>query len=122
MSAYTAFQGDLELIPTPQGWKATRPLVWHIGRLGSGVLLVVPELFVSDGPSVPWWARWLFNPNDPRFQKAARLHDYALDVLGWSAWTASAIFYDALMADGVEHTTRWTMSLTVLFRQAARER
>lgn len=119
MSAYT--DADFALVPSPEGYRATVDLKWEIGTKHSGLWFVVPASYPSDGPSIPWWARWAFNPADPRYQKAARLHDWALEK-GWTAWTSTSLFYDALKADDVGRLARWAMSLAVLLRQAAKGR
>jgi hypothetical protein len=111
MSAYTAFDGTFT--PVAGGrYTASKDLTWDVGRLGSGVTVTVPALYEHD-VSVPGWLTCGFSRTDPRFQRAARLHDWLLDA-GWSAWTSAAIFYDALKADGVPRLKRWAMALAVL--------
>lgn len=86
-------------------------LQWEIGRKGSALILSVPAGFVFD-VSIPVWWRWLFDPNDIRYFKAAGLHDWMLKD-GWSRVTAAAIFHDALAADGVPLWRRLIMFLAV---------
>jgi hypothetical protein len=58
--------------------------------------------------------RWAFNPHDPRFLKAAALHDEMLRC-GWSRTTAAGEFHAALLADGVGRCTRFIMFSAVAF-------
>ncbi|SDE89900.1 DUF1353 domain-containing protein [Limimaricola pyoseonensis] len=81
-------------------YRVVAPVRWEVGRVGSGLWLEVPAGRVFD-VSVPRLARCLFSPHDPRFRKAAALHDEALHHLGWSRLTAGAEFAEALRADGV---------------------
>ena len=52
-------------------------ILWDIGRLGSGWVLEIPVGFRFQS-SVPRWARWCFNPHDPRWLLAAAVHDCLL--------------------------------------------
>ena len=118
MSAYT--DADVVLVPTGDGFfTATADLRWEIGAKGSGLAVVVPADFRSDGPSIPGVFSPFFSRRDPRFQKAARLHDWLL-FNGWTEWTGTAVFFDALKADGVPRLQRWSMALAVLFYQASK--
>lgn len=111
MSDYTAFDGTFS--PTANGrFTASKDLTWDIGRLGSGVTITVPALYEHD-VSVPGLLTPFFSRTEPKFQRAARLHDWLLDD-GWSAWTSAAVFYDALKADGVPRLKRWSMAIAVL--------
>lgn len=94
------------------GYRVTAPLRWEVGRVGSGLWLEVPAGRVFD-VSVPRLARCLFSPHDPRFRKAAALHDEALHHLRWSRLTAGAEFAEALRADGVGRLRRLVMWLAV---------
>ncbi|MCW4114728.1 DUF1353 domain-containing protein [Aurantimonas sp. MSK8Z-1] len=114
MSGYT--ETPFALIPGPDGWTATVALAFELGEKGSGLWLVAPADYVSDGPSIPWWARGWINPDDPRLQKAARLHDVAIER-GWTAWSSTAVLYDAMRADGVSAPKRWAMAIAVLVFQ-----
>ena len=117
MSAYTNYPGQFIRIPNTDYYTATLPLVWDIGKYGSGVSVPpIPTEFRHD-VSVPWFLTFIFNRHDPRFQRAARLHDWLL-TQEWSAWTSSAIFYDALKADGTKSWERWSMALAVLLHIA----
>lgn len=94
------------------GYVTTASLQWEIGKVGSGLLVVVHEGFAFD-VSVPWFARWAFNPTDTRYRKAAALHDWALSE-GWDRVAAAALFNDALNASGVGGVERLAMTIGVI--------
>lgn len=111
MSAYTASPVAF----APAGgirFRLTAPLVWHVGN-ADGPVVTVDEGFVFD-VSVPRIFRWLFNPRDRRYLKAAALHDWLL-THGWDRITAGAIFHAALAADGVPAWRRAVMLIAVQF-------
>lgn len=110
MSAYT----DLSEWYEPHGEKfvTTKEVVWELGRLGSGVFVVVPVGYYFD-VSVPRCLHWLLDPKTPEFLKAACLHDYLLER-GWSRTSAAGPFSEALAAEGVARTTRLVMTLSVI--------
>lgn len=92
-----------------------RPLSWELGRKESGYIVTVPRDYVFD-VSIPWFARWIFDPHDPAYLKAAALHDCLLDRQ-WERVSAAAVFHNALKADQVSLWRRLTMWLAVsLFR------
>ncbi|MCJ8335050.1 MAG: DUF1353 domain-containing protein [Epibacterium sp.] len=72
----------------------------------------MPPGFAFD-VSIPWWAGWVFDRHDPRYLKAAALHDYALHSLGWGRVGAAAPFSEALRAAGVGRWRRLAMVLAV---------
>lgn len=104
MSAYT------EALPAvPIGgikYRLDMPLHWRIGTK-YGPLYTVPAGFVFD-VSVPWWARWIFRPDDHRYMKAAALHDHML-INGWDRIVAAACLHQALTADQVPAWRRIVM-------------
>lgn len=110
MSRYTRHDGVLHV----EGirYALISPLVWHIGT-ESGPAYTVPGWFEFD-VSVPRPLWFAFNPNDPRYFKAAALHDHMLKA-GWSRITAGACFHNALKADGVPAWRRVAMFLAVAF-------
>lgn len=61
----------------------------------------VPRGFETDLASVPALARPLFNPADPRYARAAVIHDYLLALPDFSPVTAAVAFRDALRAADV---------------------
>lgn len=94
----------------------TSPLLWDIGRKGSGYTVTVPVSFGFD-VSVPRALRWLADPHDPRYLKAAALHDYLLHREQWDRWTAGAAFYAGLRVEKVSVTRAALMTLaTILWR------
>ena len=94
------------------GYVTTKPLAWEIGRKGSSLWLRVPVGTRFD-VSTPRLLRWLFSPHNPRYLKAAALHDYAL-ASGWDRISAAAAFAEALKASGVRRVTRLVMVLGVV--------
>ena len=94
-----------------EGYLTTAPLFWEVGRPGSGLIYVVPQDFWFD-VSVPSLIQWLFSPHDPRYLRAAALHDHMLQA-GWRRVMAGAVFAEALREDGVGRFTRLIMWLTV---------
>ena len=109
MSRYTDNKSPAVLVGADL-YQLAYPLAWHIGTL-SGPLYEVQEGFLFD-VSIPWWATWLFSRHDPKFLKAAALHDHMLQA-GWSRITAGAEFHNALAADRVPVWQRITMWLAV---------
>lgn len=92
-------------------YRAKLPLIWEVGRKGSGLFFTIPRGRIFD-VSVPRLLRWLFSPHDPRFLKAAALHDEMLKD-GWSRLSAGAEFAEALKADQVSSRERMAMWLSV---------
>ena len=88
-------------------------LGWEIGRKGSGLWIRVPVGFPFD-VSIPRWMWFALSPTDPRFLKAACLHDYALYALGWDRVSSAAAFSEALRASGVGRTLRLAMVVSVI--------
>jgi hypothetical protein len=98
--------------PFGAGYVTTDTLEWEVGKVGSGLWLRVLWGFAFD-VSVPLALRWLFNPRDPRYHKAAALHDYAL-AQGWDRVASAAVFNDALKAGGVGSVERFAMTVGVI--------
>ena len=98
----------------PQGdaYVTTAVLQWEVGKIGSGLWVRVPWGFAFD-MSVPWWLRWLFSPHNPRYLKAAALHDWAL-FDNWDRVASAALFNDALKASGVGSIERFAMTVGVI--------
>lgn len=112
---------------------STEELVWDVGYLGSGLIVTVPvgtvfDVSIPQPPKRPkfliWYPFWfvyslpfkiinkIFNPHDPKFLKAAALHDTML-IRGWARTTAGAEFHEALKADKVRIWKRLIMWLAV---------
>jgi hypothetical protein len=98
--------------PQGAGYVTTAPLEWEIGKVGSGLWVGVPVGMYFD-VSVPRWLRWLFNPTNPHYHKAAALHDWAL-ADGWDRVASAALFNDALDATGVGKIERLAMTIGVI--------
>jgi len=114
MSAYTKLFAFLAPDPRRDHWITTQPVIWEIGKLGSGLTYTVPADFPFEC-SVPWWVPgWAIDPLDRRFMKASALHDHMLEH-GWDRPTAGAIFNDALKADGVSRPKRFAMFTAVVW-------
>jgi hypothetical protein len=94
-------------------YATTRSLTWEIGRKGSGSFLTVPPQFAFN-VSIPWYLRWWLDPHNPKFHKAAALHDFALED-GWARTSAAAAFSEALRAAGVNRWIRLAMVSAVIF-------
>lgn len=92
-------------------YQSIRPLSWEVGAPGSGLIVTVPAGTVFD-VSIPVGLRWLFDPHNPAYLKAAALHDEML-LRGWARTTAGAEFHEALKADGVARWRRLAMWLAV---------
>lgn len=110
MSAYTKFNDWSKR--KGSGYVITKTLSWEIGRKGSNLWIHVPEGFNFD-MSVPRVLQWLFDPYDPRYIKAAALHDYTLRQ-GWDRVSAAATFDAGLKASGVSRIARLVMVLGVI--------
>ncbi|MEI4262780.1 DUF1353 domain-containing protein [Roseovarius sp. D0-M9] len=106
MSDYTSIVGWCEPIGGIR-YRSRRDLKWAVGHPRSGFVFVVPAGRVFD-VSIPRALRWIFDPHDPRFLKAAALHDEML-MTGWARVTAAAEFHEALRADGVGRWARLAM-------------
>lgn len=112
MSIYTETPEDwYEPDPRRNKFRNRAVLAWEIGRKGSELFYVVPIGFVFD-VTVKWPFTLIFDPCDPRFMKAACLHDHML-VNDWDRTTAAGVFNDALKADGVSALKRWAMFTAV---------
>ena len=112
MSSYTEAPAPYRRDPDRPVYTVELPFVWELGYEGSGLAIEVPKGFVFD-VSIPWALRWLFSPDDPRFLKAAALHDRLLE-LGWNRVSAAGPFHAALKADGVGSAWRLAMLLGVI--------
>ena len=123
MSAFTDLSSWYEpLSKISTGWRAiferqryitTKPISWENGSKGSGHWVHVPAGYVFDvSIPLPLWP--ILSPTDPRFHKAACLHDRCLEVLGWGRVSSAASFSDALKATGVGKWTRLSMVLGVI--------
>jgi hypothetical protein len=88
-----------------------RPVSFELGFKGSGFTYTVPADFIFD-VSVPRGLKWLINPHNPKYLKAAAIHDHML-VSGWDRPTAGGVFQAALKVSGVSSTKRLAMFFAV---------
>lgn len=93
-------------------FRLIEPLHWEVGRVGSGLVAIVPAGYLFD-VSVPRHLRWLVSPADRRLLLAAAIHDWLLDD-NWSANRAAIEFYHGLRAGGVGCFWAATMTTAVL--------
>ena len=87
------------------------PIVWDIGFKGNENKEVVPVGFQFD-VSIPWLLTWAFSRHDPRFFKAAALHDYLLEM-GYDRVSAAGAFNHGLKSLHVPYWTRFVMTISV---------
>lgn len=111
MSDYTLAIAPVKLAGRWE-WQLAAPLRWEVGKVGSGLFVELPAGFTTDLASIPAWARWIFNPDDPCTAKAACVHDYLLS-LKYGQQMAVGEFYAALMADEVSRWRRIVYYLAV---------
>ncbi|SEQ60035.1 Protein of unknown function [Loktanella sp. DSM 29012] len=112
MSAYTDAKPIFSRLPRSNRYRTCLSFAWELGCRGSGLLIEIPEGYTFD-VSVPPGLRLIFNPHDPKFLKAAALHDNLLER-GWDRVTAAGPFHRALRADGVGPFKRLAMLLAVI--------
>lgn len=114
MSRYTTLETAGLFVPAGGiQFRTTAPIAWEVGKVGSGWLFTVPAgtMFDVSIPRVFWP---ILDPRDPRFLKAAALHDEMLRQ-GFDRLTAASAFNAAMAADGVGRGTRFAMTLAVAF-------
>ena len=79
-------------------WSLITPFTYHSELLGE---IVVPEGFITDLASVPWFARWYVS-RDGNHTRAAVIHDYLYaraseaDFPDPSRRTADLVFLEAM--------------------------
>lgn len=74
----------------------TKPVAWHVGKKGSGLIIKIPAGFEFES-SVPRLLWWVFSPHDPQYLWAACLHDWLLENEYKPAFAAGE-WYDGAMA------------------------
>lgn len=67
---------------------------------GVSEYLTIPSGFETDGASIPFWARWKFDPWG-RVGLSAVLHDYLLTLPDVAKWDADLAFLHALRSQGL---------------------
>ena len=113
MSNYINFKLRKEYV-SGKDYKLIAPFSWELLYGKPETAFTVESGFVFQ-VSNPWWTRPLVNPHNPKYLKAACLHDWLLKR-GYSKALAASVFYDALKADKVNKVQRWGMFLAVLFK------
>lgn len=86
-------------------WRVVEPIVLRFSLVPPAVIdtaryFVIPAGFETDGASIPWWARWKFDPWG-RVGLSAVLHDYLLSLPTMPKWEADLAFLAALRSQGV---------------------
>lgn len=76
-------------------------------------LLDIPEGFVTDYASVPRLFWNIFPPADPRYSRAAVLHDRLYEEWTVTRAAADAVFREAMLATGTRRLRAWVMWLAV---------
>lgn len=91
-------------------------LRFDIGAKDSGLTVIVPDGFLTDGPSLPRAFLWL-RPRLPltRMMKSAAVHDVLRKNLGVSKWFGDAVFREALEVEGNAPWFCWLCWLAVSF-------
>lgn len=86
-------------------YETTAPVIW------AGITVPAQYRFNVSIPRPLWW---LLSPHNPRYLRAACLHDYALHKLHWGRVRAAAPFSEALRAEGLGRVHRLAMVLAVI--------
>lgn len=95
-------------------WRVELPLRYVTAM---GVQIDVPAGFVSDGATIPAFAQ-AFLPTWGRYARAAVLHDYLyrrledgnpLAAVGAERAASDRIFFEAMVASGVNSAVRWLL-------------
>lgn len=111
MSSYTKHQFRYKHLEGID-YELTNSIEWELLHKEVDTAVIVPQGFIFN-VSIPFWVRWVFSPHNPKYLKAACLHDYLLKRKHSKA-LAAAVFYDALKADNVTTWRRWIMFLAVI--------
>ena len=106
----SSFTSPPIVIPLDDGrnWKLHRSFKYHVGSKYNKYVISVPEGFVTDFASVPfflWW--WL--PYWGKYGKAAILHDYIYKTKQVSRTMADDIFHEAMLVGGTPTWKAWLM-------------
>lgn len=99
----SSFTEPLHLTPMPANgtWRTTRDFSYEIGKLGSGLVIVVLEGTETDLGTVPYFAAWLVKPHDPTAAAAYVLHDMLCRDRSFSRLIADAVLLESLVVLGV---------------------
>ena len=94
----------VEFIPPEKWWQRAKWKLLEDYTSANGEI-TAPKDFISDGASIPWFARRIFAPTG-RYFGAAIVHDYIL-VMEWDWPKANQQFWEELNALGI---TSWRKS------------
>lgn len=97
-------------VASGKNWELRGPLTYESGIYS--VPIVVPEGFLTDLASIPFFARWVLPVNDSH-RLAAVVHDYLCRHDGFDRPLADRIFLEAMAVLGVPRWKRWPMFLAV---------
>lgn len=98
-------------------FKAVGGFHYDIGFIGSGLQVVIPDGFETDGPSVPFWALPFFPVGS--MVRSAAVHDVLRADQRFTSLEADALFLAAMQA---ERTPRWARELAFFFVRLNRSR
>ena len=107
MSDRERFPHSLDLRKHEGGfWSLIKPFTYRSDLLGE---IVVPEGFITDLASVPWFARWYVS-RDGNHTRAAVVHDYLYAPASEASFpdtsrrTADRVFLEAMRVCGLRPT------------------
>ena len=89
-------------------YRLTQPFEYHVGAIGSGIVISVPAGFVTDLATIPNLL-WVVFPPDGAYAKAAVIHDFMYQDGRYSRAWADEIFNEAMRVIGVGHITRFVI-------------
>jgi len=113
MGVFTDFNSFAHIAKTSKLYALTAPLLWDIGRKGSGWTLTIEAGFHVD-VSAPRFLEWLVDVHDANLLAAAAVHDYLLEM-GFDKAFASSEFRRCLRARGVGRFKAWGFFFSTLF-------
>jgi hypothetical protein len=107
------FSGDPAVVLLKDGQKVRLAAPFHFSG-PTGVDWSVPAGVVVDGASIPqqFWS-FIGGPFEGRYRNASIVHDYYCDVRTRSWRDVHRVFYDAMIAGGVERTKAKIMYFAV---------
>lgn len=112
MSVFTEFRLFSRVQGTEITYVLDAPLIWEVGKKGSGWRKIVPGGTKFD-ISVPRIFRWYLSPHDPVVLPCAALHDQLL-LEDFDRPFASAEFRRAVLARGASGLRGWVLFLATL--------
>lgn len=94
-------------------FRLTEPIVFEIGGPGSGLQVVVPAGYITDGYSLPGGLLQLFQPHAAHFKLPSILHDWLYDAGLVPRAMADRILRQAMRAVNVPGWQRWLVYVAV---------